>query len=91
MFLVGREYELKFTVTKDVLEDIKSAFDGFSVYNMQTGYYDTCDYLIANRNEILRKRIENDQFVFTLNLPEGNHSRLEFETSREIEKAPFRK
>mgnify|MGYP003295250542 CR=1 FL=1 len=80
---MGREYELKFTVTKDTLEDIKSAFDGFSVYNMQTSYYDTCDYLIANGNGTLRKRIENDQCIFTLKLPEGKSSRLEFETSSE--------
>ena len=80
---MAREYELKFTVTKDALEDIKSAFDGFSVYNMQTSYYDTCDYLIASRNGTLRKRIENDQCLFTLKLPEGKSSRLEYETSCE--------
>ena len=80
---MGREYELKFTATKNSLEDIKSAFDGFSIYNMQTSYYDTHDFLIADRNGTLRKRIENDVCVYTLKLPEGKSSRHEFETSCE--------
>lgn len=79
---MGREYELKFRATPQVLADIYAAYPGqWQIVSMETTYYDTLAGGLSARKYTLRKRMENGHSVCTLKTPEKDGSRGEWETS----------
>lgn len=78
---MGKEYELKFGATPQVLAEICAAYPGqWKMFSMETTYYDTHAGDLSARKYTLRKRMENGQPVCTLKTPGKDGSRGEWET-----------
>ncbi len=80
---MGREYELKFKASPQVLSAIREKFGGFSPIAMETAYYDTEDLSLSKRKWMLRRRMENGKAICTLKTPLPDGSRGEWETESE--------
>jgi len=79
---MGTEYELKYTATEAVLEDIAGAMDTPPcVLEMETTYYDTLMDDFHRRHYTLRRRMENGVSVCTLKTPADGGARNEWETN----------
>lgn len=77
---MGIEFELKFRVTPETLEVLRSAVEGTeTAYAMETTYYDTPDGALSARHRTLRRRQENARSVCTLKIPAAAGAREEFE------------
>lgn len=78
---MGREYELKYAATPEILEEIQSAFSGFHAIQMETTYYDDPDGNLGRRHWTVRRRLENGVSVCTVktNLPDGSRGEWEIE------------
>lgn len=77
---MGREYELKFKASPQVLSAIREKLGGFSPIAMETAYYDTEDLSLSKRQWMLRRRVENGKAICTLKTPLPDGSRGEWET-----------
>lgn len=74
------EYELKYRATPEILEKIRSDFDGeYTVTEMTTTYYDTPGADLAKLYWTLRHRREGDIHICTLKTPAGIDGRSEYE------------
>lgn len=76
---MGREFELKYQATAQVLEAVKAQFGDFHAIAMETTYYDTADGALAQRHITLRRRMENATSVCTVKTPLADGSRGEWE------------
>ncbi len=77
---MGYEFELKFSATEQVLEEIMAAYPlEYQSMEMQTVYYDTADHGLSDRHITLRQRLENGQPVCTVKTPGVGVGRGEWE------------
>ena len=76
---MGREFELKYRATPDIITAIAEKYGYFSPIQMQTTYFDTFDGKLFNRRWTLRQRMENGVSVCTLKIPLEDGSRGEWE------------
>ena len=76
---MGREYELKYSVTEENFAALQRDFADFTPIEMETTYYDTFDGRLGNNRWTLRRRYENGKSVCTLKIPLPDGSRGEWE------------
>lgn len=76
---MGREFELKFRTTPDVLDAIRANYGLFSEFRMETAYYDTPDGHMRRLRWTLRRRYENGISVCTVKTPAAGGGRGEWE------------
>lgn len=76
---MGREFELKYAATPDILAAIQSQYHGFSPISMETTYFDTAEGDLSAKRITLRLRKENGTAVCTLKTPGDAHGRGEWE------------
>ena len=76
---MGREFELKYSCSAEDFEALKAAYEGFTIIEMETTYYDTFDAKLNNRHWTLRRRFENGVSVCTLKTPDPTGGRSEWE------------
>ena len=77
---MGREFELKYAATPEILEKLLGDLESVTEISMETTYYDTLDKDLSARHMTLRRRYENGVSVCTLKAPDGANSRKEYET-----------
>ena len=78
---MGREYELKFSATREQQSAIRAGFAlDWQEISMETTYYDTPDKALGARRWMLRRRKENGRSVCTLKTPGADGGRGEWET-----------
>ena len=76
---MGREFELKYQATSEIIERIREKFGEFTRISMETTYYDTEDLALRQRKWTLRQRLENGRAVSTVKTPLPDGSRGEWE------------
>lgn len=76
---MGREFELKFRATEEILAAVAEKYGDFRKIEMETTYYDTPDGALAKRHITLRRRMENEVSVCTVKTPLSDGSRGEWE------------
>lgn len=76
---MGREFELKFQATEEILAAVAEKFGDFRKIAMETTYYDTADGALSQRHITLRRRMENEASVCTVKTPLSDGSRGEWE------------
>ena len=71
---MGREYELKYAATPEILSKIRLEYPNFKTIQMETTYYDTMDGILGRLHWTVRRRLENGVSVCTVktNLPDGS-------------------
>ena len=80
---MGREFELKYQATPEIIGSIRGKFGEFTPISMETTYYDTEDLSLRKRKWTLRQRLENGRAVCTVKtpLPDGSRGEWEVENS----------
>ena len=80
---MGREFELKYQATPEVIASIHGKFGEFIPISMETTYFDTADLALRKRRWTLRQRLENGRAVCTVKtpLPDGSRGEWEAENS----------
>lgn len=76
---MGREFELKYQATPEIIAEIRGKFGDFTPISMETTYYDTEDFSLRKRKWTLRQRLENCRAVCTVKTPLPDGSRGEWE------------
>ena len=76
---MGREFELKFSCSRDAFRRLLSDYAPFSPIAMETTYYDTFDGKFSNRRWTLRRRYENGKSICTLKTPAEGGGRCAWE------------
>lgn len=76
---MGREFELKYRATEQILAAVAVKYGSFTPISMETTYYDTPDGTLASRHITLRRRMENGISVCTVKTPLADGSRGEWE------------
>ena len=76
---MGREFELKYQATPEVIASIHGKFGEFIPISMETTYFDTADLALRKRRWTLRWRLENGRAVCTVKTPLPDGSRGEWE------------
>lgn len=76
---MGREFELKYSVSESDFSKIKEKYRSFSSILMETTYYDTPARDLNRRRWMLRLRRENGICICTLKTPLPDGSRGEWE------------
>lgn len=76
---MGREFELKFQATPELIRDIREKYGDFTPISMETVYYDRADFSLRRRRWTLRRRLENGRSVCTVKTPLPDGSRGEWE------------
>ena len=76
---MGREFELKYQATPEIIAEIRGKFGDFTPISMETTYYDTEDLSLRQRRWTLRRRLENGKSVCTVKTPLPDGSRGEWE------------
>ncbi len=76
---MGREFELKFTATEEILDAVAAQYGEFRRINMETTYFDTPDGALSRRHITLRRRMENERSFCTVKTPLPDGSRGEWE------------
>ena len=77
---MGKEFEIKFKATPDQLAAIEAEYGCFSLFSMETTYYDAVDGSLSARHITLRRRLENDVAVCTVKTPLDGFGRGEWDT-----------
>jgi inorganic triphosphatase YgiF len=77
---MGKEFEIKFKATPDQLAAIEAEYGCFSLFSMETTYYDAVDSSLSARHITLRRRMENGSAVCTVKTPLDGLGRGEWET-----------
>lgn len=81
---MGMEYELKFSATKQLQQQILQAFPGTcQEFSMETTYFDTPAGALSARRYTLRRRLENGRSICTLKTPGKGMCRGEWEIEAE--------
>ena len=76
---MGREFELKYQATPEIIGSIRGKFGEFTPISMETTYYDTENLSLRKRKWTLRQRLENGRAVCTVKTPLPDGSRGEWE------------
>ena len=76
---MGKEFELKYAATPDILAAVEKELEGITQISMETTYYDTVEKDLSARQMTLRRRYENGLSVCTLKAPDGANRRKEWE------------
>ncbi len=76
---MGREFELKYSVSETAFAAIAQEFVPLSVVQMETTYFDTSDSALSNRKITLRRRLENGKSFCTLKTPGDSFGRGEWD------------
>ncbi|MGM9659168.1 MAG: inorganic triphosphatase [Faecousia sp.] len=76
---MGREFELKYQATPEIIQKIREKYQDFTPISMETVYYDTADFALRKRKWTLRRRLENGRAVCTVKTPLPDGSRGEWE------------
>ena len=76
---MGREFELKYRATEEILKAVEKKYGDFTPISMETTYFDTPDHALAARHMTLRRRMENGVSVCTVKTPLADGSRGEWE------------
>lgn len=76
---MGREFEIKYRLTRKALEALFQRFGPFEAVSMETTYYDALDHGLSSRKWTLRRRLENGVSVCTLKTPCPDGGRGEWE------------
>ena len=76
---MGREYELKYAATPEILSKIRLEYPNFKTIQMETTYYDTPDGILGRLHWTVRRRLENGVSVCTVKTPLPDGSRGEWE------------
>lgn len=87
---MGREYELKYAATPEILSKIRLEYPNFKTIQMETTYYDTPDGTLGRLHWTVRRRLENGVSVCTVktNLPDGSRGEWEVEADEIAEALP---
>lgn len=87
---MGREYELKYAATPEILSKIRLEYPNFKTIQMETTYYDTMDGILGRLHWTVRRRLENGVSVCTVktNLPDGSRGEWEVEADEIAEALP---
>ena len=87
---MGREYELKYAATPEILSKIRLEYPNFKTIQMETTYYDTPDGILGRLHWTVRRRLENGVSVCTVktNLPDGSRGEWEVEADEIAEALP---
>lgn len=87
---MGREYELKYAATPEILAKIRLEYPDFKMIQMETTYYDTPDGILGRLHWTVRRRLENGVSVCTVktNLPDGSRGEWEVEADEVAEALP---
>ena len=85
---MGREFELKYAATEQVLNAVASQYGPGRKIQMETTYFDTRDHALSAACMTLRLRRENEETVATLKTSLADGSRGEWEcAATDIESA----
>ncbi len=76
---MGREFELKFMATEEILKKVAADYGDFREIQMETTYFDTADSALSRRHITLRRRMENQISVCTVKTPLSDGGRGEWE------------
>lgn len=76
---MGREFELKYAATPEILRAIQAKYGTMEIIAMETTYYDSRDQYFSSRKMTLRLRKENGVTVCTLKTPLAEGGRGEWE------------
>lgn len=76
---MGKEFELKYAATPEILAAVSREFPDITRISMETTYYDTPTGDFSSRHMTLRRRFENGISVCTLKAPDSPNSRKEWE------------
>ena len=76
---MGREFELKYAATPQVLQDVKALWENWTQIAMQTTYFDAVDGYLSNQKITLRSRMENGVCVCTIKTPVAGYGRGEWD------------
>ena len=76
---MGREFELKYEATPEIIASIRGKFGEFTHISMETTYFDTEDLALRKKKWTLRQRLENGSAVCTVKTPQPDGSRGEWE------------
>lgn len=76
---MGREFELKFSATPEILEKLCAQWENWKEFSMETTYFDTDDGALSAHNCTLRCRMENGRCVCTMKTPTIGFGRGEWE------------
>lgn len=76
---MGKEFELKYTASAEVLDQIQARLGDFHSITMETHYYDTPDRSLGALRWTLRRRLENGVSICGLKTPGKNLIRGEWE------------
>ena len=87
---MGREFELKYAATPEILSKIRLEYPNFKTIQMETTYYDTMDGILGRLHWTVRRRLENGVSVCTVktNLPDGSRGEWEVEADEVTEALP---
>ena len=77
---MGREFELKYAATPEILAVLAEKFPGLASISMETAYYDTPGGALGKLHWTLRRRMENGRSVCTVKTPLPGRGRGEWET-----------
>lgn len=77
---MGREFELKYAATPEILAVLAEKFPGLASISMETAYYDTPGGALGKLHWTLRRRMENGISVCTVKTPLPGRGRGEWET-----------
>ena len=72
---MGREFELKYRATPEIITVIREKYENFLEISMETAYYDTPDGALGDLHWTLRRRYENGRSVCTVKIPLPDGSR----------------
>ena len=76
---MGREFELKYAASGDVLAALQAQYGPGRTIRMESTYFDTVDHRLSQARMTLRLRLENNESVCTLKTPLPDGSRGEWE------------
>ena len=76
---MGREFELKYAASEDVLAALQAQYGPGRTIRMESTYFDTADHRLSRAHMTLRLRLENDESICTLKTPLPDGSRGEWE------------
>ena len=80
---MGREFELKYRASGDVIAAVREKYGPFIPIEMETTYYDTPDLKLSVHQWTLRRRLENGVSVCTFKKPLDDGSKAEWEVESE--------
>lgn len=76
---MGREFELKYAATPQVLQEVAALWENWTQIAMQTTYFDTADGCLSSQKITLRSRMENGVCVCTIKTPVSGYGRGEWD------------